>query len=282
MGLTPSWNKANFLCVLNRRRGIRLGRQVPIQQSLGIILFVEFGRKASIFMFSITLTILFIVLIRLALVRIRRILASPFRYPYDVIRFDVSGKRNVRIEDYIDRYLIDSENWRNIIAHHACVQRWKQKQEEYLETCRLQRRRRRQYAESIDDFHEFCFITQRSHTCYKQSNNVITPYKEFVDDSSIRVSWQWVIERRNRLAAINDEATLNEYHARNQRKIMTKQLREQIARRDNYTCQICGKYMPDGVGLQIDHIVPVSKGGKSVPSNLQVLCSKCNGRKGAR
>lgn len=111
---------------------------------------------------------------------------------------------------------------------------------------------------------------------------MITPYKEFVDDSSIRVSWQWVIERRNRLAAINDEATLNEYHARNQRKIMTKQLREQIARRDNYTCQICGKYMPDGVGLQIDHIVPVSKGGKSVPSNLQVLCSKCNGRKGAR
>ena len=32
-------------------------------------------------------------------------------------------------------------------------------------------------------------------------------------------------------------------------------------------------------GLHIDHIVPVSKGGKTVPSNLQVLCSKCNGNK---
>ena len=52
-----------------------------------------------------------------------------------------------------------------------------------------------------------------------------------------------------------------------------------IAERDNYTCQICGKYMPDGVGLHIDHIVPIKKGGKSVPSNLRVLCSKCNGRK---
>ena len=50
-------------------------------------------------------------------------------------------------------------------------------------------------------------------------------------------------------------------------------------KRDNYTCQICGKFMPDGVGLQIDHIVPVAKGGKTIPSNLQVLCSKCNASK---
>lgn len=52
--------------------------------------------------------------------------------------------------------------------------------------------------------------------------------------------------------------------------------------RDNYTCQNCGKYMPDRVGLQIDHIVPVARGGKTVESNLQVLCSRCNGSKGAK
>lgn len=60
---------------------------------------------------------------------------------------------------------------------------------------------------------------------------------------------------------------------------MTKELRRQIMIRDDYTCQICGKYMPDEVGLQIDHIIPVSKGGKTIPSNLQTLCSKCNGKK---
>jgi 5-methylcytosine-specific restriction endonuclease McrA len=61
---------------------------------------------------------------------------------------------------------------------------------------------------------------------------------------------------------------------------MTKALREQIKTRDNYTCGICGKYMPDEVGLHIDHIVSIRNGGKSVPENLRVLCSKCNGKKG--
>lgn len=60
---------------------------------------------------------------------------------------------------------------------------------------------------------------------------------------------------------------------------MTKELRRQIIRRDKFTCQNCGKYMPNEVGLHVDHIIPISKGGKTVPSNLQVLCSKCNGSK---
>lgn len=58
--------------------------------------------------------------------------------------------------------------------------------------------------------------------------------------------------------------------------------RRRVMQRDDYTCQICGKRMPDGVGLHVDHIVPIAKGGKTVESNLQVLCSKCNGRKGAK
>lgn len=80
------------------------------------------------------------------------------------------------------------------------------------------------------------------------------------------------------LRDIGFQCTLNEYHSKNQ-KTHDKELRKRIMIRDNYTCQMCGKYMPDEVGLHIDHIVPVSKGGKTIESNLQVLCSKCNGRK---
>lgn len=67
-----------------------------------------------------------------------------------------------------------------------------------------------------------------------------------------------------------------------QRNRMTPKLRMQILQRDNFTCQYCGKYMPDGVGAQVDHIIPVSKGGISEPRNLQTLCSVCNGRKSNR
>ena len=44
----------------------------------------------------------------------------------------------------------------------------------------------------------------------------------------------------------------------------------------------CGRGREDGVKLHVDHIVPVSRGGKSVISNLQTLCEDCNCGKGNR
>ena len=47
-----------------------------------------------------------------------------------------------------------------------------------------------------------------------------------------------------------------------------------------YTCAICGKKRKTHRGFQIDHITARDNGGKTVPDNLQLLCSKCNGIKG--
>ena len=47
-----------------------------------------------------------------------------------------------------------------------------------------------------------------------------------------------------------------------------------------YSCAHCGKKYPNRIMLQVDHITPMAKGGKTKPENLQILCRSCNGIKG--
>lgn len=63
-----------------------------------------------------------------------------------------------------------------------------------------------------------------------------------------------------------------------QRALMTNKLREYIKKRDNFTCCNCGNsvYAEPNLLLEIDHIIPVSKGGCTTEDNLQTLCWKCN------
>lgn len=63
-----------------------------------------------------------------------------------------------------------------------------------------------------------------------------------------------------------------------QRTMMTAKLREFIKNRDNYTCCNCGNstHAEPNLLLEIDHIIPISKGGCTVEENLQTLCWKCN------
>ena len=54
-------------------------------------------------------------------------------------------------------------------------------------------------------------------------------------------------------------------------------LRDAVLRRDHHECRKCGADSP----LEIDHVIPISAGGESVESNLQVLCRRCNRAKRA-
>ena len=67
-----------------------------------------------------------------------------------------------------------------------------------------------------------------------------------------------------------------EMHKEYQRKLMTDSLRYDVLRRDRFKCAICGATASDGAKLEVDHIIPISKGGKTQLSNLQTLCKSCN------
>jgi len=51
----------------------------------------------------------------------------------------------------------------------------------------------------------------------------------------------------------------------------SRYVKEYIRERDNYTCQLCG-----GPGYDVDHIIPWHISHDSSPSNLRVLCHRCN------
>ncbi len=58
-----------------------------------------------------------------------------------------------------------------------------------------------------------------------------------------------------------------------------KLTRREIFRRDNYTCQYCGR---KDAPLTVDHVIPRHLGGRQVWTNLVTACSACNHRKGGR
>jgi len=57
--------------------------------------------------------------------------------------------------------------------------------------------------------------------------------------------------------------------------------RRNIFLRDSDTCQYCGKRLPRS-GLNLDHVIPRSQGGKTNWRNIVASCIKCNSKKGGR
>lgn len=62
---------------------------------------------------------------------------------------------------------------------------------------------------------------------------------------------------------------------------LSKKTRFEVFKRDSFTCQYCGNN-PPVVVLEVDHIVPVSRGGEDVIDNLITSCFDCNRGKSDR
>lgn len=62
---------------------------------------------------------------------------------------------------------------------------------------------------------------------------------------------------------------------------VSKALRFEILRRDNFRCHYCGTEAAQ-TELHVDHVVPQSLGGTNDPSNLVTACAQCNSGKAGR
>jgi len=62
---------------------------------------------------------------------------------------------------------------------------------------------------------------------------------------------------------------------------LSKSMRFEILRRDNFSCTYCGAKAPDAE-LHVDHVLPTALGGSSEPNNLTTACQECNSGKGSK
>ncbi|HXP29790.1 MAG TPA: HNH endonuclease [Stellaceae bacterium] len=95
--------------------------------------------------------------------------------------------------------------------------------------------------------------------------NIISHYDQVVRSPSFEMRLPSVI-------------SLKEYIAMARRPAFT---RFNVFLRDRFTCQYCGDASPSH-DLTFDHVVPRSRGGRTIWANVVTACSTCNLRKGNR
>jgi hypothetical protein len=166
--------------------------------------------------------ILIIVLLLFAAIDVMGALArsvsqNPFSYPYFDQNFDVTGKKNMDLEEYVDGFLLDDCAWQSILWHQENVGRWKREKEQYLETCRFRSTRRKQYRSVLDDDNAYRFTAFRRQTRYKQVNYQRYPYYVNVVDQQICCSFQTLSDRRSLLLGARMQANMRREEKRRQR-----------------------------------------------------------------
>jgi len=84
------------------------------------------------------------------------------------------------------------------------------------------------------------------------------------------------IKTSNRPVPAPDVIVLKKYGAQPPMKIGFN--RQNLFKRDEHSCQYCGVDLP-GSELQIEHIMPRSRGGPTTWENTVAACGDCNSRK---
>jgi CRISPR/Cas system Type II protein with McrA/HNH and RuvC-like nuclease domain len=80
----------------------------------------------------------------------------------------------------------------------------------------------------------------------------------------------WLTDQGEEAIATTSSSNHSQKH-----RSLPASVRFEILRRDGFTCRYCGRKAPL-VSLQVDHIVPWSRGGTDNLSNLVTSCFECN------
>jgi len=72
-----------------------------------------------------------------------------------------------------------------------------------------------------------------------------------------------------------EEQSTTKFLRQQERQRVTARVRYEVFARDGHRCRVCGN-TAEVEPLHIDHIIPISKGGRSDLGNLQTLCQSCN------
>ena len=72
------------------------------------------------------------------------------------------------------------------------------------------------------------------------------------------------------------------FRAMNKYRNVSVRTRHKVLERDGFRCMDCGASPVLGAVLEVDHTIPVSKGGSNELHNLRTLCSDCNRGKSDR
>ena len=84
---------------------------------------------------------------------------------------------------------------------------------------------------------------------------------------------------RNRNGTFYNDREIWNSICRVERGKVSNKMRFSIYQRDGYRCRKC-RVSQRYAQLEVDHIIPIAKGGKSTYDNLQTLCHRCNIEKG--
>ena len=87
----------------------------------------------------------------------------------------------------------------------------------------------------------------------------------------------WIVRSENWSTRVPAVIMLKEYQKPKSTMRLSKR---NVFLRDEYTCQYCGTEVNESAAT-LDHVHPVSKGGKTTWENSATACKPCNYRKGA-